>query len=374
MIHQNPNSFANSFPNVRARRNRKSVWIRELLAQNHLKASDLIMPFFVIEGVGKREKIESLPDQYRFSIDALIEEIKRAKELGIKAVMLFPAVEQELKTLGGEESYNENNLVCRAVREIKKNVPDIGLICDVALDPYTSHGHDGILSTDGKYVLNDQTLAILCKQSLAQAKAGCDIIAPSDMMDGRVGQIRKHLDQNGFELVGIMSYAAKYASNFYGPFRNAVGSERNLVYDPFRNAVGSDKNLGKNLGKNLADQNHQAEAFSENKKANYQMDFRNSDEALREINLDVNEGADMLIIKPGLPYLDIVTKAKQICNLPIISYQVSGEYVMLKLAAQNNLLDFHSALYETLIAFKRAGASAIISYGAMEMAEVIFKN
>jgi porphobilinogen synthase len=224
-------------------------------------------------------------------------------------------------------------LICQAVRAIKDKVPEIGVICDVALDPYTSHGHDGFLGKDG-LVLNDQTVEVLCKQALAQARAGCDIVAPSDMMDGRVGEIRKYLDEHCLQGVGIMSYAAKYASNFYGPFRNALGSDKNL-------SVGDKKN--------------------------YQMDFRNSFEAIREINLDVLEGADMLIIKPGLPYLDIVAKAKSICNLPIISYQVSGEYAMLKLAAQNDLLDFDSALYETLIAFKRAGATAIITYGAMEI-------
>ncbi|MCE3254988.1 MAG: delta-aminolevulinic acid dehydratase [Rickettsiaceae bacterium] len=293
------------------------------------------MPFFVIEGQNQKEPISSLPDQFRFSIDLLIEEVKKARDLGIKAIMLFPAIDAKLKTKDGSEALNPNNLICQAVRAIKRGIPEIGVICDVALDPYTSHGHDGLISADN-YVLNDETIEVLCKQALTGAQAGCDIVAPSDMMDGRVGEIRKYLDENGFHQVGIMSYAVKYASNFYGPFRNAVGSDKNLM---------------------------------KSDKKNYQMDFRNSLEALREINLDIGEGADMLIIKPGLPYLDIVAKAKTISNLPIISYQVSGEYAMLKLAASQGLINFEEALYETLIAFKRAGASAIISYGAMEAIE-----
>ena len=327
--------MTNSFPQTRLRRNRQSPWIRELIAENNLTASDLIMPFFVIAGENKKEAIKTLPDQYRFSIDLLVHEVKRARDLGIRAIMLFPVTDSKLKTINGDEALNSNNLICQAVQAIKKQVSEIGVICDVALDPYTSHGHDGLVDEDG-LVLNDKTVEILCQQALVQAMAGCDIVAPSDMMDGRVGEIRKFLDKNGFDKVGIMSYAAKYASNFYGPFRNAVGSDKNL---------------------NIGD------------KKNYQMDFRNSLEAIREINLDVNEGADMLIIKPGLPYLDIVVKAKQACNLPIISYQVSGEYAMLKLAAKEGLFNFDAALYEALIAFKRAGAAAIISYGAMEMAE-----
>lgn len=328
------------FPQVRLRRNRKSPWIRELLAETRLHSSDLIMPFFIIDGKNKKEAINSLPDQFRFSIDLLVKEVVKARDLGIPAIMLFPATPLKLKTASGKEALNPNNLICKAIKAIKKSVPEIGVICDVALDPYTSHGHDGILSKDQKYVLNDETVEILCKQALLQANAGCDIVAPSDMMDGRVGAIRKYLDKNGFEQVGIMSYAAKYASNFYGPFRNAVGSDKNLISGD---------------------------------KKNYQMDFRNSLEAKREIELDVGEGADMLIVKPGLPYLDIVAKAKQICDLPIISYQVSGEYSMLKLAAEKKLIDFNSALYETLIAFRRAGATAIITYGAMEMAKELNK-
>ncbi len=327
--------MVNSFPNIRLRRNRKSPWIREMMAETSLNVNDLIMPFFVVAGENKKEEIASLPNQFRFSIDLLIGEVKKAKDLGIPAIMLFPATEFNLKTQDGKEAYNPNNLICQTVKAIKKAVPEIGIICDVALDPYTSHGHDGLLAKDNT-VENDTTVAILCKQALVQAQAGCDIIAPSDMMDGRVGEIRKYLDERGFENVSIMSYAAKYASNFYGAFRNAVGSDKNL---------------------NVGD------------KKNYQMDFRNAKEAIREINFDVLEEADMLIIKPGLPYLDIVAKAKQICDLPIISYHVSGEYAMLKLAAEAGLLDFNAALFETLIAFKRAGANAIITYGAMEIAE-----
>lgn len=328
------NNFG-SFPTTRLRRNRLTPWIRELVAETSLSASDLIMPFFIISGKNKKEAIKALPGNYRFSIDLLIKEVKKAKELGISAIMLFPAIDQKLKDENGREALNPQNLICEAVALIKKTVQGIGVICDVALDPYTDHGHDGILSSDLSHVLNDKTVEILCKQALVQAKAGCDMVAPSDMMDGRIGEIRKYLDKNGFENVGIISYAAKYASNFYGPFRHAVGSIKNL-----------------NAG---------------NKK-NYQMDFRNDDEAIREVALDIAEGADMVIVKPGLPYLDIITKIKQNFSIPVFSYQVSGEYAMLKLAAENNLLDFENALFETLIAFKRAGASVIITYGAMEIA------
>ena len=329
------NNFG-SFPATRLRRNRISPWIRELIAETSLSTSDLIMPFFVIAGKNKKEAIKSLPGNYRFSIDLLVKEIEKARKLGIPAIMLFPAIEQKLKDKNGKEALNPKNLICQAVAAIKKAVPNIGVICDVALDPYTNHGHDGILSDDSTHVLNDETIQILCEQALVQAKAGCDIVAPSDMMDGRIGAIRKYLDENDFKNVGIISYAAKYASSFYGPFRHAVGSAKNL---------------------NIGD------------KKNYQMDFRNAEEAVREVALDIAEGADIVIVKPGLPYLDIVAKIKQNFSVPIFSYQVSGEYAMLKLAAENNLLNFEAALYETLIAFKRAGASAIITYGAMEIAK-----
>lgn len=327
-----------NFPLTRLRRNRKAHWIREIVAETRLHPSDLIMPFFVIDGKNKKENISSMEGVYRFSIDLLVKEVKKAKEVGIKAIMLFPVTPQKLKTADGKEAYNKDNLICQAISAIKKSVPEIGIICDVALDPYTSHGHDGILSSKGDYVLNDETVEILCRQALVEAKAGCDMVAPSDMMDGRIGAIRRYLDEHGYQNVGIISYAAKYASNFYGPFRNAVGS---------------DKNLGK------AD------------KKNYQMDFRNADEAIREVSLDIAEGADIIIIKPGLPYLDIVSKINSQLSIPIISYQVSGEYSMLKLAAQNKILNFEDALLESLIAFKRAGCSAIITYGAMDIARFL---
>lgn len=327
------------FPTTRLRRNRTAFWLRDLVAQTSLSVNDLIMPFFVIEGEGEKEKINSMPGIYRFSIDLLIDEISKCQKLGIKAIMLFPCINQNLKDENGSEAHNENNLICRAIRTIKKQIPDIGIICDVALDPFTSHGQDGVISGKGE-ILNDETNEILCKQALVQAKAGCDIIAPSDMMDGRIGAIRKYLDENGFKNTAIMSYGAKYASNFYGPFRDAVDSRNNLKGD----------------------------------KKSYQMDFRNHSEALREIELDINEGADMIIVKPGINYLDIVTKAANHFNVPIISYQVSGEYAMLKLASQKKLINFDQALFETLIAFKRAGASAIISYGAMHMAKELSKK
>jgi porphobilinogen synthase len=254
--------------------------------------------------------------------------------------MLFGCINQNLKDEHGSESYNENNLICRAIKAIKRQIGNnIGIICDVALDPFTTHGQDGILDKNGQ-VLNDTTNTILCKQALAQAKAGCDIIAPSDMMDGRVLEIRKYLDEHNYENIAIMSYSAKYASNFYGPFRDAVDSKNNLKGD----------------------------------KKSYQMDCRNSDEAIREIALDINEGADMIIIKPGIFYLDIVCKARDAFNIPIISYQVSGEYAMLKMGAKNKLIDFDKALLETIISFKRAGASSIITYGAMHIAKILKKD
>ncbi len=319
------------FPKTRLRRNRKSPWIRELTAQNSLAATDLILPLFVIDGKNKEEKIASLPDVSRFSIDRIVKQAKEAKSLGIPAVMLFPVTDPKLKSADGKEAWNKKNLICRAIAEIKNAVPEIGVIADVALDPYTSHGHDGIIDENG-YVINDNTIEVLCLQALAQAEAGCDVIAPSDMMDGRIGVIRDALDDAGFVNTSIMSYAAKYASSFYGPFRDAVGSKNNL---------------------------------KKSDKKTYQMDFRNSLEAISEIRMDIEEGADMVIVKPGLPYLDIVARATQNFEVPIISYQVSGEYAMLKFAAANDAFDFDAALHETLIAFKRAGASAIISYAAI---------
>ncbi len=326
------------FPYTRLRRNRQFAWQRELVAENHLKISDLILPIFLTEGKNTRQKIDNLPDVFRFSIDLAIKQAKIAKDIGIPAIMLFPLVEQNKKTIDGKEAINSKNLICRAVTAIKKAVPEIGIICDVALDPYTTHGHDGVFCQKTNSVLNDETIEVLCKQSLVQAKAGCDIIAPSDMMDGRIMMIRDYLDQNGFQNVGIMSYAIKYASNFYGPFRSAVGSDKNLA---------------------KAD------------KKDYQMDFRNAREAIREIALDIEEGADMIIIKPGMPYLDIIRSAKDNFNIPIIAYQVSGEFAMLKYAALNKAIDFNRAYLESLTAFKRAGATSIISYGALEISDLI---
>ena len=326
-----------NFLPIRLRRNRQAPWMRDLIAETVLHPQDLILPIFVIEGKNVAQKIAHLPGVSRLSIDLVVKQAKVARDLGIPAIILFPVIEQKLKTADGREAFNAKNLMCRAVREIKKHVPEIGVICDVALDPYTSHGHDGVLSKDG-YVLNDETVELLCEQAVVQARAGCDIIAPSDMMDGRVLAIREALDVAGFVDVAIMSYAAKYASNFYGPFRHAVGSVNNL------------KNSDKKT---------------------YQMDFRNGREALREIEQDVFEGADMLIIKPALPYLDIVKEASQNFDLPLITYQVSGEYAMLKFAAAQGSFDFDAAMIESLIACKRAGASAVISYAAIEVAKLL---
>jgi len=328
-------SSDNSFPRVRLRRNRKSAWIRDLTAQNTFLPSDLILPLFVIEGKNKEEKIPHLPDVSRLSIDLIVKKTKEARKLGIPALMLFPALDQKLKSSNGKEAINSKNLMCRAIYEIKNAVPEIGVITDVALDPYTTHGHDGIVDENG-YVENDATIEILCQQALIQAQAGCDIIAPSDMMDGRIGIIRDALDDQGFSDVALMSYAVKYASSFYGPFRHAVGSVNNL---------------------------------KKSDKKTYQMDFRNSQEALREVALDVAEGADMIIVKPGMPYLDVVSQVSQNFKLPVIAYQVSGEYAMLKFAAEKGAFDFDAAFYESLTSFKRAGASAVISYGAVEVAK-----
>ena len=324
------------FPRTRLRRNRQNESVRNLFAENEILASDLILPLFVIEGKNKEEKIASLEGVSRLSIDLAVKRAKEARDLGILALMLFPVIDEKLKSKTGVEALNKDNLICRAIKEIKAKVPEILVISDIALDPFSSHGHDGLVDENGE-ILNDKTVDILCGQAIIQSQAGSEIVAPSDMMDGRVKKIRKALDKVGFDNVMIMSYAAKYASNFYGPFRDAVGSGKKLKGD----------------------------------KKTYQMDFRNSDEAMREISMDVSEGADSIIIKPGMPYLDVVKEASQNFKLPIISYQVSGEYAMLKLAAKSNLLDFDKAFYESLISFKRAGANAIITYGAIEMAKNI---
>jgi porphobilinogen synthase len=310
-------------------------WLRSLVAEHHLSAADLIWPVFLQPESGSTP-IPSMPGVERLGPDVLVDRIGRAKELGIPAVALFPATPPARKTPTGDEALNPENLICTAVRAVKKQVPGIGVICDVALDPYTSHGHDGIVQ-DG-YVLNDETVEVLRKQAVVQAQAGCDVIAPSDMMDGRVGAIRSALDAAGFTHVSILSYAAKYASAFYGPFRDAVGSATNL---------------------GTAD------------KKTYQMDPANTDEAIREVAIDLAEGADLVMVKPGMPYLDIVSRVKREFGVPTFAYQVSGEFAMLSAAAANGWLDRKRAVLESLLAFKRAGADGVLTYFAVEAAELL---
>ena len=322
------------FPRTRLRRNRQSPWCRNLISETELSINDLILPLFITEGKKIVENISSLPSVKRYSIDTVVKKIEEVKNLNIPAVALFPYVEKKLKTFDGKEALNKNNLICRTIREVKKNFPEIGLICDVALDPYTTHGHDGILKKN--YIANDETIEVLSQQALIQAEAGADIIAPSDMMDGRIGVIRDRLDNEGFVKTIILSYAAKFASNFYGPFRDAVGSS---------------KTLGKT------------------DKKTYQMDYKNSDEAIREVAMDINEGADMVMIKPALPYLDVISKIKQKFNIPIFAYQVSGEFSMLKFGEKEKIIDYEKCLHESLIAIKRSGASAIFCYGAIDIAK-----
>ena len=333
---QRPNKqfSINSFPRVRMRRNRLLEFSRKLISENNLSVNDLIYPIFLTYGSNVKDEINSMPGIYRYSLDLLHKEIEYISSLKIPAIALFPKIENELKTPDGKEALNKNNLVCKAIQISKKINPELGVITDVALDPYTDHGHDGIIKKD--QIDNDLTVEILCKQAVMQAEAGCDIIAPSDMMDGRVGAIRDALDEHGLINVQIMSYAAKYASSFYGPFRDAVGSTINL---------------------------------SKKSKNTYQMDPANSAEALREIRFDINEGADMIIIKPGMPYLDIINKAKKEFNFPIIAYQVSGEYSMIKCAIQNGWFDEEKVIFETLMCFKRAGCSGIITYFAPYIAK-----
>ena len=326
----------NSYPRVRMRRNRMHEFSRRLVSENNLTVDDLIYPIFITYGSNKKEKINSMPGIYRFSLDRLETEIKYISSLNIPAIAFFPQTENKLKTSDGREAVNKNNLVCEAIRISKKANPELGVICDVALDPYTDHGHDGVIIDN--HIDNDKTLEILCQQSLIQAEAGCNIIAPSDMMDGRVGLIRDTLDKNGFINVQIMSYAVKYASAFYGPFREAVGSSINL---------------------------------SKKSKNSYQMDPKNSDEALREIELDLNEGADMVIVKPGMPYLDIIHKVREKFKVPTYAYQVSGEYSMIKGAIDKGWFDEEKIIFESLIAFKRAGCSGIITYFAPYVAEIL---
>ena len=326
----------NSYPRVRMRRNRMHEFSRRLVSENNLTVDDLIYPIFITYGLNKKEKINSMPGIYRFSLDRLETEIKYISSLNIPAIAFFPQTENKLKTSDGREAVNKNNLVCEAIRISKKVNPELGIICDVALDPYTDHGHDGVIIDN--HIDNDKTLEILCQQSLIQAEAGCNIIAPSDMMDGRVGLIRDTLDKNGFINVQIMSYAVKYASAFYGPFRDAVGSSINL---------------------------------SNKSKNSYQMDPKNSDEALREIELDLNEGADMVIVKPGMPYLDIIHKVRESFKVPTYAYQVSGEYSMIKGAIDKGWFDEEKIIFESLIAFKRAGCNGIITYFAPYVAEIL---
>ena len=320
-----------SYPNVRLRRNRKTEWSRRLVSENSLSTNDLIWPIFIREGKNIKEPIKTMPGVYRYSLDKIEKLIETAIKNKLPMVALFPNTPDNKKNTRGSEALNKNNLVCKALRLIKKNFKEIGLMCDVALDPYTSHGHDGVLKNN--YVDNDATLKILVKQALLQAEMGCDVIAPSDMMDGRIGEIRKHLDKNGYELVQILSYAVKYASNFYGPFRDAVGSKKALKGD----------------------------------KRNYQMDYKNSKEALREVAMDISEGADFVMVKPGLPYLDIIKLVKENFKIPVFAYQVSGEYNLIKNGIKSGVIGKES-IYESLISFKRAGASAIVTYFADQIA------
>jgi porphobilinogen synthase len=329
-VPENPGQF----PTTRMRRNRRTAWSRRLVAENRLSVDNLIWPVFVHDGKAKRAAIPSMPGVERLSIDLLAQAAGEACELGIPAIALFPATDPAKKTPDGDEALNAENLVCRGVRAIKAACPEIGVMCDVALDPYTTHGHDGLLR-EGQ-IVNDETVAVLCKQAVNQAQAGCDIIAPSDMMDGRVGAIRRALDEAGFDRVQILAYAAKYASAFYGPFRDAVGSAPNLA--------GGDKKT-------------------------YQMDPANGDEALREVALDIAEGADMVMVKPGMPYLDIVRRVKETFGLPTFAYQVSGEYAMLCAAAEKGWLDRERVMLESLLAFKRAGADGVLTYFALDAAK-----
>ena len=323
------------FPNLRLRRSRKYDWSRRLVEENNLSTNDLILPIFLKDGKNLKQSIKTMPGVYRYSVNRLGEIISKAIKNKIPMIALFPSTDEKNKNFIGSEALNEDNLVCKAIRFIKKKFKnDIGIMCDVALDTYTTHGHDGLLKSG--YVLNDETINILIKQSLLQAQMGCDVLAPSDMMDGRIGKIRKALDKEGHEMVQILSYAVKYASSFYGPFRDAVGSKGLLKGD----------------------------------KKSYQMDFRNSNEAIREVALDIKEGADMVMVKPGMPYLDIIKTVKDNFKIPVLAYQVSGEYSLLSNSIKKGLIDKNSVL-ESLISFKRAGANAIVSYYADRINDLI---
>ena len=336
---QNP-SNRGSFPQTRLRRNRRHSWIRDLVRENQVTSRDLIWPLFVREGEDASTPVSSMPGVECQTIDRLVRSAEAAAEAKIPAIAIFPATDPTLKTEDALEAINPDNLVCRAVREVKAAVGDaVGVICDVALDPYSSHGQDGLVR-DG-YVVNDETVEVLCQQSVVQAAAGCDVIAPSDMMDGRIGEIRRALDDAGFADVAIMSYAAKYASAFYGPFRDAVGSSGNL---------------------------------GSGDKKTYQMDPANTDEGLAEVALDLREGADMVMVKPGMPYLDIVRRVKDTFSAPTFAYQVSGEYAMLEAASANGWLNREAVILESLLAFKRAGADGVLTYYALEAARLLQAN
>ena len=323
------------YPGLRLRRSRKNDWSRRLIEENNLSPSDFILPIFLIDGKNKKQPIKSMPGVYRYTLDKLSGIVDKAIKNQLPMVALFPYTEKRKKNNLGTEALNEDNLVCKAIQLIKKKYKNqIGIMTDVALDPYTSHGHDGLLKSG--YVLNDETVSILINQSLLQAQMGCDVLAPSDMMDGRIGEIRKALDKNGYKMTQILSYAVKYASSFYGPFRDAVGSRGLLKGD----------------------------------KKNYQMDFKNSDEALREVALDIKEGADMVMVKPGLPYLDIIKLIKDNFKIPVMAYQVSGEYSLLANAVEKGLVD-NNVIIESLIGFKRAGANAIVSYYADRLDKIL---
>jgi len=323
------------YPSLRLRRNRKESWSRRLIQENTLSPNDFILPIFLIDGSNKKQKISTMPGVFRYTINRLSQVVDKAIKIGIPMVALFPKTKISKKNELGSESLNEKNLVCRAIQEIKKRYKNqIGIMCDVALDPYTSHGHDGLIKSNE--IINDETIKVLVNQSILQAEMGCDVLAPSDMMDGRIGKIRKALDKSNYQNVQILSYAAKYASSFYGPFREAVGSKSSLKGD----------------------------------KKTYQMDFKNSDEALREVALDIKEGADMVMVKPGMPYLDIIKSVKDKFKIPVFAYQVSGEYSLIANAIQKKLIN-EDAVVESLMALKRAGANAIVSYYADRINKIL---
>ena len=324
-----------SFPFTRMRRTRSKKFIRDLVKENRLTINDLIYLIFIVDGTDKKEPIPEMPGLFRYSLDNLKNEIKNILSLNIPAIAIFPKISNDLKNSTGSEALNKNNIVCNAIKLIKDINSELGIVCDVALDPYTDHGHDGVIIND--YVDNDETVKILCEQALIQTEAGCDIIAPSDMMDGRIRKIRETLENNNYKNTLIMSYTAKYSSSFYGPFRHAVGSSNN---------------------------------FGNKDKSSYQMDYGNSKEAIREAELDISEGADMIMVKPGLPYLDIISKLNQKFDVPIFAYQVSGEYSMIMNAINNGLLD-RSVILETLTSFKRAGCSGILTYFAPLVSKIL---